>query len=319
MKTNAIKFLLAGFVALFMASCGGSDDDPKIEVTGITLDQSTLEVEVEQTANLVATLLPAEAEGEITWSSSDSSIAAVNQGVITDLSEGSATIVAAHGVFTASCAVTVSPKPIPLHETLKGSNYTIVQLDETSYSAIQGKVINDVRPDDENKFLYVWDGTFTGGTSNGPNFFGHTEGWVSVTVGGAGWSGAGYFVGPDYAQVDMTDMYNNPDDYVFHIGMKSAQENSSYLLIFSDGTAEAKICIGSEDFNDGGTIFEPYKNFTRDGEWNSIEIPASKLRELGVFYNQPFNDANVFAFLAGGVQGTTLDFDAAFFYKKPTE
>lgn len=61
---------------------------------------------------------------------------------------------------------------------------------------------------------------------------------------------------------------------------------------------------------------QPYMDFTRDNEWQEIEIPVSHLRDLGVFYDQPFSDVNILAFLAGGVQGTTLDMDAVFFYKK---
>ncbi|TLX76856.1 Ig domain-containing protein [Labilibacter sediminis] len=320
MKTKSL-LLAASLFALVLSSCGSDDkkEDPGIEVSGISVDQETLSIEVESTSTIVATLQPAGASGDISWSSSDPSVAAVNNGVVTALKTGEATVVASHGVFTSTCEITVSPKtidPEDLPASLKGSNYTIIQIDEISFSAIQSKVINDVRPDDTNKFLYVWDETLTYGTSTGLNFFGQSEGWVSLIVGGAGWSGAGYFVDANYPQIDMTDMYNNPDDYVFHIGLKSTQPTSSYLFIFNDGTSEAKICVGSNNYDDGGVIFEPYADFTRDGEWHSVEIPASKLRELGVFYNNPFNDVNVFAFLAGGVQGTTLDYDAAFFYKK---
>ena len=47
-----------------------------------------------------------------------------------------------------------------------------------------------------------------------------------------------------------------------------------------------------------GVTYEPFADFARDGEWHEIEIPASKFRELGVFYNEPFNDKNVFAFFS---------------------
>ena len=319
MKTKAFFILAMSLVfVLFTTSCDG-DDDEIITVSGISIDKTTLEVKVEASATLIATLEPKGATGDIAWSSSDPAVASVNNGVVIGLQTGTATVVASHGAFSASCEVTVVAKPVDpndLDASLRGSNYTIIQIDETSSGYIQDKVINDCRPDDTNKFLYVWDNTFTTGTPSGLNFYGQSEGWVSLVVGNVGWSGAGYNAGAGATAIDLTDMYNNPDDYVFHIAFKSSQANSSYLLIFADGASEAKICIGPTAFVDAGVSYEPYANFTRDNEWHAIEIPAKKFRELGLFYNTAFNDVNVFAFLAGGTAGTTLDFDAAFFYKK---
>lgn len=321
MKTRIILFsVLALCMAMFISSC--SDDEVMdVEATGIFIDSTDFNLEVGTTALITATLDPVGAVGEITWSSSEPSVAAVNNGVVTALSEGTTTIAAVSGPFSAMCEVTVVPEPIDLGDfpSLSGSNYTVIQIDEQSATLLGDKIINDCRPDDDTRNLFIWpDGTsFTAGTSTGTNFYGQTEGWVSLVVGTVGWSGAGYFLSADAELVDMTDISSNPDDYVFHIGLKSSQENTSYVFIFSDGISEAKICVGSTTFVDGDLSYEPYADFTRDGEWHSIEIPATKLRELGVFYNEPFNDKSVFSFLAGGVTGTTLDFDAAFFYKKP--
>ena len=113
----------------------------------------------------------------------------------------------------------------------------------------------------------------------------------------------------------MTRMFDNPEDYYLHIGLKTGQSASSFLFILNDGISEAKIAIGG-DYDDNGTVFPEYTNITRDNEWNSIEIPVSYLNELGLYYNETFQDVNILAFLAGGTEGTTLDMDAVFFYKK---
>lgn len=320
MKSKSLFLLLAGFLALFIAS-SCEKEDPEIDPTGISLDQDSLKVALESTGTLVATLEPEGATGTIEWSSSDPSVAAVNNGIVTALKIGEATVVASVGIYTASCIVTVTPKeldPNDLPVSLKGSNYHIIQIDETSVAFIEDKIDNDFRPDDTegSKNLYVWESTFLGGTSSGLNFYEQAEGWVSFIVSNVGWSGGGYNVGPDYGPIDMTDLHANPDDYVFHIAMKSAQPASSYLLIFTDGTTEAKVCIGSSAFVDGGLTYQPYTDFARDNEWHAVEIPVSHLNTLGVFFNQAFSDVNIFAFLAGGVQGTTLEMDAVFFYKK---
>ena len=314
MKTKALIFTFLGMLAIFFAAC--TEDEPIVAV-GINLDMDSLSVALESTAALVETLDPVEAEGEITWSSSDPTVAAVNNGIVTALKVGEASVVASHGVFSATCEVTVTPKeidPNDLPASLKGSNYSIIQIDETSVSFIEDKIVNDFRPDETegSKNLWVWESTFLPGVASGLNFYGQAEGWVSLVVSNVGWSGAGYNVGLDYGAIDMTDMYANPDDYVFHVGLKSAQPSSAYLLIFTDGTTEAKVCIGSYAIEG----VAPYIDFTRDNEWQEIEIPVTYLNSLGLFYNATFTDVNIFAFLAGGVQGTTLDMDAAFFYKK---
>jgi len=56
---------------------------------------------------LVATVLPAEAAKQVSWSSSNSQVASVATGVVSALSEGSVTITAQAGDKTASCQVNV--------------------------------------------------------------------------------------------------------------------------------------------------------------------------------------------------------------------
>ena len=315
MNYKTLLLVLASIFMLSIVSCDDDDKDDTVVLSGISLDQATLEIEVESSTALVATLEPTGATGDISWSSSDPSVAVVNNGIVTAIATGEATIAASAGAFSASCVVTVVPKtidPNELPESLKGSNYYIVQIDETSFAEIEDEVILDFRPDDTNKFLYVWESTFEGTASNGLNSYGLAEDWVSLSVTNVGWSGAGYFVGAGFGDIDMTDLYNNPDDYVFHVALKSAQISSGYSFIFTDGTAEAKVVIGNVEIEG----VQPYVDFTRDNEWHEIEIPVSYLQSLGVFYNQTFTDVNILAFLAGGIQGTTLDMDAVFFYKK---
>ena len=80
-------------------------------VTGIALSASTaaLSLAGTNTAQLAATLSPTGASGEVTWASSDSTKATVSDnGLVTGVAEGSATITATCGAFSATCSVTVS-------------------------------------------------------------------------------------------------------------------------------------------------------------------------------------------------------------------
>ncbi len=83
----------------------------KISATGITLDKSTLEVEIKngvgQTGQLTATLQPANATHVVEWTSADPSIATVNNGVVTAVKTGKTTVTASCGSYSAQCEVTV--------------------------------------------------------------------------------------------------------------------------------------------------------------------------------------------------------------------
>ena len=90
-----------------------SDQGGEIAVTSVTLDQATLALEVGKSANLTATVLPANASNtKVSWSSSDATIASVsNLGKVTAAKVGTATITAAsqsNPAIKAECVVTVS-------------------------------------------------------------------------------------------------------------------------------------------------------------------------------------------------------------------
>ncbi|KXX68171.1 Ig-like domain-containing protein [Flammeovirga sp. SJP92] len=323
MSIKLKTLFIGGFYLLTSFLIGCSENtveeiiDDVISATGIVLDKTSVELEEGQTAELTASIQPADVTGEITWSSSNTAIATVENGTVTAVSEGTATVVASHGVFTASCNVTVTApevnEPDPsLPATLKGSEYFVIQLDQTSFESIEDRVSADLRPDDDTKFLYIWDGTFNNGTPQGNNFYNQEEGWVSLVVGNVGWSGAGFFANSLYGEIDMTAIDANPENYVFHAAFKSTQENSSYTLMFADGTSEIKVVVGPTA-QEG---IAPYTDFTRDGEWQSVEIPMTHLKDSGLDLSSPISNVNVLAVLAGGATGTTFDMDAAFFYKK---
>ncbi|MBR2949353.1 MAG: Ig-like domain-containing protein [Lachnospiraceae bacterium] len=81
-----------------------------IPVTGITLDQAELTLEEGESADLEVSITPGNAsDKEIIWKSSDETIAAVSEGAVKAIREGSAVITAStkDGKFSASCSVTV--------------------------------------------------------------------------------------------------------------------------------------------------------------------------------------------------------------------
>lgn len=129
MKPFKLSIILS--VALFAAavSCGpvnpASPVDPvnpskpeqkKVEVTGITLSETSLSLLIDEEKTLTATVTPDDATDKtVTWSSDDESVASVSNGKVKGLAEGSATITAKAGNKTATCSVTVTrPEPGPV-------------------------------------------------------------------------------------------------------------------------------------------------------------------------------------------------------------
>lgn len=83
-----------------------------VPVTGVSVSPTTATLEEYQTVQLTATVAPADATNKnVSWSTSNSSVATVSNGLVTAVSAGTAniTVTTADGGFTATCAVTVTP------------------------------------------------------------------------------------------------------------------------------------------------------------------------------------------------------------------
>lgn len=93
----------------------GSGNPGNVPVTGVTLNPTSAQVEVGQSLQLNAGIAPSNATNkQVTWSVSGASVASVSQeGVVTGLAPGTATVTATSvdGQKTASSTITVVPAP----------------------------------------------------------------------------------------------------------------------------------------------------------------------------------------------------------------
>lgn len=97
-----------------------------VGVQGVLLSAYTLSMKVRETANLTANIRPSNATNKsITWSTNDSTVASVNNGVVTANSVGQATIrvITEDGGYMDSCIITVS-------ETTTTASVTGITLNE---------------------------------------------------------------------------------------------------------------------------------------------------------------------------------------------
>ena len=80
----------------------------RIPCTGITLSASDLVFNDAVSQTLVVTVTPSDTNDKIVWTSDNNEVATVNNGVVTAVSNGNATITVACGEFSATCSVSVS-------------------------------------------------------------------------------------------------------------------------------------------------------------------------------------------------------------------
>ena len=115
----------------FVITAGSLSQPVSVSVTNpaqkVELNKTNLSFTVgDASAKLSATVTPADADdATVSWTSSDSSIATVKDGVVTPLKAGTVTITATCGDKTATCAVTVAAKTIA---GVAGSNGTDVSV-----------------------------------------------------------------------------------------------------------------------------------------------------------------------------------------------
>ena len=121
------KSLLKSFQILVILSlifAVGCKKDKDVAVTGVTLNEDKVTLTVDETATLTATVVPEDATNKtVTWTSSHSNVATVENGIVTAKEKGTTTITVTtkDGGFSATCEVTVMPKgPVEVGMLING-------------------------------------------------------------------------------------------------------------------------------------------------------------------------------------------------------
>ena len=124
------------------------------KVTGVSLDKTSLNLNPGKEGTLIATITPDNATNQnVTWESSDTKVATVDNGLVTAVAEGTATITVTttDGNFEDTCTVTVTqPAETPVAS---------VTLDKTSLTLDVGgsdTLTATVKPDDATNKAVKW-------------------------------------------------------------------------------------------------------------------------------------------------------------------
>ena len=166
-------FIPLAATLIFVCSC---EKEPKeVAVTGVSIDQSTVEMMIGEKKQLSAVITPADATDQnITWSSSKKSVATVSdRGLVTAVAEGTTTIKARAGGKTSACIVTVKKEIISV---------TSISLDKNTLSLTKGEsatLVATVSPSNATYKKIIW-------ASSDPNVASvNSEGKVSAVAKGS--------------------------------------------------------------------------------------------------------------------------------------
>lgn len=189
----------------------------------------------------------------------------------------------------------------------KSKRYYIIYLDEETRSNINESQIVDCGPNGSNRQLYVWENTFTMNSPTDANSFGVNGAYMSATVNSVGWSGLGYNVDGSDTPLNLSKIN---DTFNLHLAVKSTSTASIEFQLIDGLDNKAYIVLGSEPYEGHAAITD----FPRDGQWYNVTIPVRYLKsKFGLNFSTTTNKTgNLFVLLAGGVAGTTVDYDAVF-------
>jgi len=159
-----LRTLILASVALALSFACGNKPEPEpkpepmpttVPVTSVSLNKTDLTLEPGASETLTATVAPNNAtEKTVTWSTSNSSVATVENGKVTAVKEGEATIKATSGGKGATCKVTVKNAAVAVESITLNKTELSLELGESE------TLTATVAPDN------ATDKTVTWGTSN---------------------------------------------------------------------------------------------------------------------------------------------------------
>lgn len=314
MKTN--KFFATALAVL--ALVGFTACEQKNPVETLELTETSITLKVGDTHQLTANVAVE------SWTSSNPAVAAVSNGLVVAVAEGTAIVSATAAGVTKTCVVLVTADATQGNGNgngnttaaqVKGTKIWPIVLDAVTAEANASKIVGDLRIDDTNNFLYIWAAgeTYVAGEGTGLNFHGNTEGYVALTVAAPqGWSGLGFCLGEASAAAAeqlRQAIVANPDKYFLHIAMKATTPGNHQFYTFND--AVTSFAVGTATIEAGAVIGD----FTRDGSWAEFDVPMANF--AAALANIPFpTGGNIFCALSGAAVGSQLNLDAVYFYEK---
>ena len=325
------KLMIIPAAALTMLACNKKDEPQPAK---LSLNESEISVAVAATFQLTANM-------EVTWSSSNDAVAAVNEkGLVQGIAKGEAVITAksVKSNELATCKVTVTDGGVtpPAGDSyaefqqLQGSAYYVLFLQEGATKYLGDKVLYYFGPnnhkdetagkDQGSRWLYIWNHPAeSGGTAVGTDPFDMAEGWTCIKQ-VEGWCAGGLCIGitgdnnisgegaaDDLAALSAIKTHiTNYDEWYLAIALKNTVQGAAYDFEIIGSN------VDNVESGKGKISIAP----AATGEWVYKEYKLSEIQglEFGDFNH---NGSNFFTFSANPfLANTQLDLGYVFIYKK---
>lgn len=315
MKVRSLILALAAVMGLTFASCEKEGSDGSFQ-----LSESNAIVEVGLTLQITASSGSNDVTTQATWTSSDDKVAEVEDGLITGVSKGSATITCSYNGATATCNVKVIGASAG-SVLLNGSDYYVFAMNETAFDKISSKVTSDMRPNGS----YNDDGTLPEGVTrpiqiwnpsggadaprNGQDSFGGVDEWFSVAALPAGsddWDNICGGLAILSSDTERGKLVKLTTDHVLAITLKGnyTQTNNLKITMFTPTGEDVP-------------LFDIQKTTgaENDGDWELFTMSYADLLSKGIDLTQPITADTWFPYTFTAAGGSSrVDIDCVMFY-----
>ena len=221
------------------------------QVYSLTLNKTSLSLNQETPQTITATVVPSDAS--VSWSSSDTDVATVSDGVVTGVANGSCVITATAGALSATCAVTVSGfatlESISAVYTQSGVVYFKDSLDSLKTDLVVTATYSDTTTATIPSNSYTLSGTLEAGTSTiTVTYRGKTDTFdVTVSLAPSGYTEYDYvkYIGATdysdnataYNMILKTNSYSNLNNLIFDFYVSPSTSVSSATNILGGQSA----------------------------------------------------------------------------------
>lgn len=260
--TTAAVLLIV--IALFSCVCACSDGNeektpPETPDVAVTLSQKTAEIDLYESVTLKAT---AENTDEaVVWTSSDTSVVTVENGIVTAISVGTATITASAGGATAICAITVYDSQLVPELLLntysvtvpRGESFTVTAEVVWKGERVKADLVWQLKADAAENVVEITPADDT----------------MSATVKGLDYASTAFIVSGTYNHREITAKEITVD--VKSIGIVFDAGDG---LVPDDGAYLATVALREIDGEHSKTVSAPITVYADEGE---TEIPAAEI------------------------------------------
>ena len=286
--------------------------------TSITLDKSMITMNVGDTNSLLATITPDDApKNDITWTSSDTNIVTVSNGIVTAKSPGTTTVIAkTFNGKTASCSVTVQSDIVyPTSITLKADASTL----EVGYTTRLLPVVYPSNATDRSVTIENSDESVVIVTTDGEGRYwmtGKASGKATITAKTSNGKTATFMVNV----VNPKPTSIAPEHWSYQL---SVGETTKILPIIKPDNAQTTVSWKSSDNNiatvdSSGTVTAVSEGnatitlTTDNGLSENCSINVTKI-SIGSFYNYIEHDLNILNLMYKQPQGLIVGKDDSVF------